>query len=49
MHNIVLKNDGTTWAWGNNAYGRLGDGTIILKATPVQVASGFTNLKMISA
>ena len=26
-HTVVLKNDGTLWAWGDNFYGQLGDGT----------------------
>lgn len=33
---IALKGDGTVWAWGNNAYGVLGDGTCINSNTPVQ-------------
>ena len=40
LHTVALKNDGTVtvWAWGNNYYGQLGDGTIINKNTPVQVS-----------
>lgn len=26
-HVLALKDDGTVWAWGNNNYGQLGDGT----------------------
>jgi len=36
-HSLALKNDGTVWAWGSGANGRLGDNTIITKDTPVQV------------
>jgi len=25
--NLVLKDDGTVWTWGNNSFGQLGDGT----------------------
>ena len=25
-HTVAVKNDGSLWAWGNNVYGRLGDG-----------------------
>ena len=27
-HSLALKEDGTVWAWGNNRYGKLGNGTI---------------------
>lgn len=36
-HSMALKDDGTVWAWGKNAQGRLGDGTDIDQAVPVQV------------
>jgi alpha-tubulin suppressor-like RCC1 family protein len=36
-HTIVLKKDGTVWAWGNNRFGQLGDGTTADHLTPVQV------------
>ena len=26
-HSMALKNDGTAWAWGQNDFGQLGDGT----------------------
>ncbi len=26
-HNVALRSDGTVWAWGQNTYGALGDGT----------------------
>jgi alpha-tubulin suppressor-like RCC1 family protein len=37
-HSLALKRDGTVWAWGNNYWGELGDGTRTERATPVQVA-----------
>jgi alpha-tubulin suppressor-like RCC1 family protein len=41
---MALKSDGTVWAWGINADGRLGDGTTTDRATPVQVCdSGASN------
>lgn len=36
-HSMALKSDGTVWAWGSNSNSRLGDGTTILRRTPVQV------------
>lgn len=36
-HSLALKNDGTVWAWGSNANGKLGDGTETDRARPVQV------------
>ena len=27
-HTMVLKEDGTVWAWGDNSYGQLGDGNM---------------------
>ena len=36
-HNIVLKSDGTVWAWGYNSSGQLGNGTQIGGPNPVQV------------
>jgi alpha-tubulin suppressor-like RCC1 family protein len=34
---VALKSDGTVWAWGNNSYGQLGDGTTVARTLPVQV------------
>jgi len=36
-HTMVIKTDGTLWAWGNNEYGQLGDGTTTDRFTPVMV------------
>ncbi len=36
-HIVFVKNDGTVWAAGNNAFGELGNGTTINSATPVQM------------
>ncbi len=44
---LAVKSDGTVWAWGNNQYGKLGDGTTTNRTTPVQV-SGLTNVVAVS-
>jgi alpha-tubulin suppressor-like RCC1 family protein len=36
-NSLLVNKDGSVWAWGNNNYGQLGDGTAILKTTPIQV------------
>ncbi|MBK8252057.1 MAG: RCC1 repeat-containing protein [Polyangiaceae bacterium] len=36
LHSLVLKNDGTVWAFGLNDVGQLADGTVEDKSVPVQ-------------
>jgi alpha-tubulin suppressor-like RCC1 family protein len=36
-HNLALKSDGTVWAWGENSYGELGNGTFT-STTPYGLA-----------
>ena len=36
-HSLALGSDGNAYAWGNNTYGRLGDGTSTTRYTPVRV------------
>ncbi len=41
-HSLALKSDGTVWAWGNNRYGQIGNGTTNTtypynQSTPAQV------------
>lgn len=45
---LAIKNDGTLWGWGNNAYGQVGDGTFINKNIPTQIGTE-NNWKSISA
>jgi alpha-tubulin suppressor-like RCC1 family protein len=37
-HTIALQEDGSLWAWGRNHNGQLGDGTLIDKPLPTQIA-----------
>jgi len=43
-----VKTDGTLWLWGSNAYGALGNNTLIDNSSPVQTISAGTNWKNIS-
>lgn len=45
----VLMGDGTVWAMGQNARGRLGDGTTINRDLPVQIAGLPANIDHISS
>ncbi len=38
-HTIARKTDGTWWAWGDNGYGQLGDGTTISRTSPYPVTT----------
>ena len=53
LHSLALVSDGsgttgTVWAWGSNATGQLGDGTIVDKLVPTPVP-GLTGVKAIVA
>ncbi|HHT9114972.1 MAG TPA: RCC1 domain-containing protein [Candidatus Wunengus californicus] len=41
-HSLALKSNGTVWAWGNNTYGQLGDGSNTDSNTAVEVKFGGT-------
>lgn len=44
----IIKSDGTLWAYGDNIFGKLGDGTIVPKSSPIQIGV-FTTWKQISS
>jgi alpha-tubulin suppressor-like RCC1 family protein len=48
-HATAIKTTGEIWAWGYNAYGRLGDGTIAPKCSPVREFCSATNWCQVSA
>jgi alpha-tubulin suppressor-like RCC1 family protein len=43
-HSLVVKTDGSLWAFGDNSYGQLGDGTIFSRSTPVKVMDGVASV-----
>jgi alpha-tubulin suppressor-like RCC1 family protein len=48
-HSLAVRTNGTAWAWGNNAQGRLGDGTVTTRSSPVSVVGGFSDWCQVSA
>jgi YD repeat-containing protein len=47
-HSLAVRTDGTAWAWGCNAFGKLGDNTTVSKSSPVSVVGGFTDWCQVS-
>lgn len=41
-HGIVVRADGSTWAWGRNVWGQVGDVSQVQRSRPVQVADSTT-------
>jgi alpha-tubulin suppressor-like RCC1 family protein len=45
---IAIKEDGTLWAWGSNAYGQLGTNDTFTRSTPVTTFAGGNTWKQVS-
>ena len=42
-HMLGVRSNGTAWAWGFGANGRLGDNATVARSSPVSVVGGFTD------
>ena len=42
---FVIDGDGTLWAWGDNIFGQLGDGTDVNRLTPVKVLENVRSVR----
>ena len=48
-HNVAVRSSGSSWAWGRNQFGQLGNNTTTNQSSPVSVVGGFTNWCQVSA
>lgn len=48
FHTLLLRDDGSLWAWGENQYGQLGDGTTTDRSQPVEIQA-ITGIKSVAA
>ena len=48
-HAVAVRTNGTAWTWGCNGEGRLGDGTVTDRSSPVSVLGGFANWADVAA
>jgi len=47
-HSMALQSNGELWAWGDNMYGQLGDGSTTSRSSPEQI-NAIGNLKAVTA
>jgi hypothetical protein len=49
LHVLAVRANGTSWSWGSNQLGQLGDNTTTTRSSPVSVVGGFTDWCQVSA
>jgi alpha-tubulin suppressor-like RCC1 family protein len=49
FHTLALRTQGSSWSWGRNNVGQIGDNTTVNKSSPVSVVGGFTDWCQVSA
>jgi alpha-tubulin suppressor-like RCC1 family protein len=49
QHSLGVRTNGSAWAWGLGLCGRLGDGTVVNKSSPISVVGGFNDWCYVSA
>jgi alpha-tubulin suppressor-like RCC1 family protein len=47
-HSLAIRANGSAWAWGSNANGRLGDNSALSRRSPVSVVGGFSDWIQVS-
>jgi alpha-tubulin suppressor-like RCC1 family protein len=48
LHSLAVGSDGTLYAWGDNAYGKLGLGDTVQRTSPTQLSFSFALLPLVS-
>jgi alpha-tubulin suppressor-like RCC1 family protein len=43
-HTLAIKKDGSLWAWGDNEFGQLGDGTTTSRLEPVKIMNNVVSI-----
>jgi alpha-tubulin suppressor-like RCC1 family protein len=47
-HNLIINTDGNLWAWGDNSWGQLGDGTTVNKHLPLPVSTDINWIEIVA-
>lgn len=40
-HTLIIKTDGSLWAWGNNEFGQVGDDTTTRRLAPIRIGTDY--------